>query len=103
MKTEAGLLSLHLNSNDKPSAEATSSSLVSIFLSLVQKKKSKKKNHKSAQQNKHADACAKMHSFPSSLTGPRLALLPDDLALAPIGPFCGTCWSFPKPPSQPWR
>lgn len=43
MKTEAGLLSLHLNSNDKPSAEATSSSLVSIFLSLVQKKNQKKK------------------------------------------------------------
>lgn len=42
MKTEAGLLSLHLNSNDKPSAEATSSSLVSISLSLVQKKKIKK-------------------------------------------------------------
>lgn len=59
MKTEAGLLSLHLNSDYNPSAKATSSCLLSVLLFLV--KKRKKKNHKSTQQNKHVAACTKPH------------------------------------------
>lgn len=39
MKTEAGLLSPHLNSDDNPSAKATSSCLLSVLLSLVKEKK----------------------------------------------------------------
>lgn len=99
MKTEAGLLSLHLNSNDKPSAEATSSSLVSISLSLV-KKKNITNQLNTISMLTHVPSCIQ---FLSSLTGPKLALLPDGLALAPTGPLCGTCWSCPKPPSQPWK
>lgn len=57
MQTEAELLFLHLNFNDEPSDKVTSHSLVSITLSLV-----RKNNHRTAQQNKCAEAGARLHA-----------------------------------------
>lgn len=93
MKAEAGFLLLHLSSDDKPSAETTSSSLVSISLSLFGGWGEITNQLYKISTLMHAPSCI---TFLSLLMAIKAALLSHSLVRALDGTILGNLLALPR-------